>query len=154
MTGGSSNHVFLFKKPALFSLQVTTKSSHRVLCLLTILGPKCVTESFCKQIYFVFSFFILFQAHKRPNHGPLLCPRFLSHMTARPEDLRPPCVPSSGSRPLPPPREKTAVTHALAAPKTQTLDGEAYRLNTCRFHTIAAPTGGGHGLFGLHRAAH
>ncbi|XP_077956631.1 uncharacterized protein LOC120818181 isoform X3 [Gasterosteus aculeatus] len=62
-------------------------------------------------------------AHKRPNHGPLLCPRFLSHMTARPEDLRPPCVPSSGSRPLPPPREKTAVTHALAAPKTQTLDG-------------------------------
>ncbi|KAM8910570.1 uncharacterized protein AB9W97_006888 isoform 5-T5 [Spinachia spinachia] len=53
-------------------------------------------------------------AHGRPTHRPFLCPRFLSHMTSRPEDLRPPCFPSSRSRPLPPPQERT---------KTQMLDG-------------------------------
>ncbi|KAM6896130.1 uncharacterized protein PEZ65_021274 [Lycodopsis pacificus] len=70
-------------------------------------------------------------AHTAPHHRPLLCPRFLSHMKARPEDLRPPCFLSSKSRPLPPSQEKTAKTHTLAAPKTQTLDGY-FRLNADR----------------------
>ncbi|XP_037615723.1 uncharacterized protein LOC119482364 isoform X4 [Sebastes umbrosus] len=62
-------------------------------------------------------------AHDRPNHRPLLCPRFLSHMKARPEDLRPPCFLSSKSRPQPPSQGKTSITHSLTAPKTQTLEG-------------------------------
>lgn len=91
-----------------------------------------------------FSLLLVFQAHDRPNHRPFLCPRFLSHMKARPEDLRPPCFLSSKSRPQPPSQTKTLNTHTLTAPKTQTLEGEAYQQNTWFFHTIAATTGGGH----------
>ncbi|KAM7367245.1 hypothetical protein PAMP_015160 [Pampus punctatissimus] len=61
-------------------------------------------------------------AHVSLNHRPLLCPRFLSHMKARPEDLRPPCFLSSKSRPQPPSQGKTQNTHALTALKTQTLE--------------------------------
>ncbi|XP_044042403.1 uncharacterized protein LOC122871396 isoform X2 [Siniperca chuatsi] len=64
-----------------------------------------------------------YTAHDRPNHRPLLCPRFLSHMKARPEDLRPPCFLSSKSRPQPPSQGKTPNTHTLTAPKTQMLEG-------------------------------
>ncbi|XP_035536539.1 mucin-5AC-like [Morone saxatilis] len=63
-------------------------------------------------------------AHDRPNHRPLLCPRFLSHMKVRPEDLRPPCFLSSKSRLQPPSQGKTTYTHTLAAPKIQTLEGD------------------------------
>ncbi|XP_049422781.1 uncharacterized protein LOC125882878 isoform X1 [Epinephelus fuscoguttatus] len=65
-----------------------------------------------------------YSPHDRPNHRPLLCPRFLSHMKARPEDLRPPCFLNSKSRPQPPSQGKTPTTHTLAAPKTQTLEGD------------------------------
>ncbi|XP_056281227.1 uncharacterized protein C6orf132 isoform X2 [Pseudoliparis swirei] len=61
--------------------------------------------------------------HHRPAQRPAPCPRFLSHMKARPSDLGPPRFPSSESRPPPPSREEAAKTHALAAPRTQTLDG-------------------------------
>ncbi|XP_067438024.1 uncharacterized protein [Thunnus thynnus] len=61
--------------------------------------------------------------HASPNHRPLLCPRFLSHMKARPEDLRPPCFLSSKSRPQPPSQGRTQNTNALTALKTQTLEG-------------------------------
>ncbi|XP_027147733.1 uncharacterized protein LOC113748379 [Larimichthys crocea] len=44
-------------------------------------------------------------------------------MKARPEDLRPPCFLSSGSRPQPPSQGKTTSMHTLAAPETQTLEG-------------------------------
>ncbi|XP_040008635.1 uncharacterized protein LOC120803793 [Xiphias gladius] len=62
-------------------------------------------------------------AHARPLYRPLLCPRFLSHMKARPEDLRPPCFLSTKSRRQPPSQGKTLNTHILPAPKTQTLAG-------------------------------
>ncbi|XP_030296066.1 nascent polypeptide-associated complex subunit alpha, muscle-specific form-like isoform X2 [Sparus aurata] len=61
--------------------------------------------------------------HERPRHRPLLCPRFLSHMRARSEDLRPPCSLNSKSRPQPPSQGRTTSTHTLAALRTQTLDG-------------------------------
>ncbi|XP_054481033.1 uncharacterized protein LOC129112825 [Anoplopoma fimbria] len=64
-----------------------------------------------------------YAAHHRPHHRPLVCPRFLSHMKARPEDLRPPCYLSAKSRPLPPSQDRMAKTHTLTAPKTQTLEG-------------------------------
>ncbi|KAK2859163.1 hypothetical protein Q5P01_003783 [Channa striata] len=65
-----------------------------------------------------------YTTHAHPNHLPFLCPRFLSHMKARPEDLRPPCFLSSISRPQPPSLGKTQDTHVLVAPpKTQTLEG-------------------------------
>ncbi|TDG96573.1 hypothetical protein EPR50_G00230120 [Perca flavescens] len=67
-----------------------------------------------------------YTAHDRPNHRPLLCPRFLSHMKVRPEDLRPPCFLSSKSRPQPPSQGKTPKTHTLTAPKTQTSEGYFY----------------------------
>ncbi|KAG7225574.1 hypothetical protein INR49_004980 [Caranx melampygus] len=41
-------------------------------------------------------------AEARPPYRPSLCPRFLSHMKVRPDDLRPPCSLSSRSRPQPP----------------------------------------------------
>ncbi|XP_032361514.1 histone-lysine N-methyltransferase 2D [Etheostoma spectabile] len=76
-----------------------------------------------------------YTAHDRPNPRPLLCPRFLSHMKARPEDLRPPCFLSSKSRPQPPSQGKTPKTHTPTAPKTQTLEGYFYlnpgRRRTC-----------------------
>ncbi|XP_026183221.1 uncharacterized protein LOC113142419 isoform X2 [Mastacembelus armatus] len=61
--------------------------------------------------------------HVHPTHRPSLCPRFLSHMKARPEDFRPPCFPSSKSGPWPPSQQKIQNTHILAAPKTHTLEG-------------------------------
>lgn len=81
------------------------------------------------------SLFLVLQVHERPRHRPLLCPRFLSHMRAHSEDLRPPCSLSSKSRPQPPSRGGTTSTHTLAALRTQTLDGEAYQHNTWCFHT-------------------
>ncbi|XP_041637040.1 uncharacterized protein LOC121505638 [Cheilinus undulatus] len=59
-------------------------------------------------------------AHNRPHHPPLLCPRFLSHMEAHPEDLRPPPFLSSKSRPLPLSQGRRPVTKTLTA---QTLEG-------------------------------
>ncbi|KAE8281300.1 hypothetical protein D5F01_LYC20278 [Larimichthys crocea] len=64
-----------------------------------------------------------YTARDRRAPRPCLCPRFLSHMKARPEDLRPPCFLSSGSRPQPPSQGKTTSMHTLAAPETQTLEG-------------------------------
>lgn len=83
------------------------------------------------------STFPLLQAHASPNHRPLLCPRFLSHMKTRPEYLRPPCFLSSKSRPQPPSQGKTQNTNTLTALKTQTLEGEAYQQNTWCFHTTS-----------------
>ncbi|KAI3366626.1 hypothetical protein L3Q82_009313 [Scortum barcoo] len=82
-----------------------------------------------------------YTAHDRPNHRPLLCPRFLSHMKARPEDLRPPCFLSSKSRPQPPSQGKTANTHTLLVPKTQTLEG-CFHLNPGRRRNNALIAGG------------
>ncbi|XP_069376123.1 histone-lysine N-methyltransferase 2D isoform X2 [Paralichthys olivaceus] len=54
-------------------------------------------------------------------YRPLLCPRFLSHMKARPEDLRPPCLQSSRPQPL---SQGTKLhTHVLVAPKTRGPEG-------------------------------
>lgn len=64
-----------------------------------------------------------FQPPPRPHPGPSLCPRFLAHMKARPEDLRPPCFLSSRPRPQPPSQARTTSTHVLAAPRTQMLEG-------------------------------
>nr|XP_020443312.1 uncharacterized protein LOC109952528 isoform X2 [Monopterus albus] len=64
-----------------------------------------------------------YTAHVRPNHHLSLCPRFLSHMKARPEDSRPPCFLSSKSGPQPPSQGKTQNTRIHAAPKTQVLQG-------------------------------
>ncbi|XP_034719463.1 uncharacterized protein LOC117938729 [Etheostoma cragini] len=87
-----------------------------------------------------------YTAHDHPNHRPLMCPRFLSHMKARPEDLRPPCFLSSKSRPQPPSQGKTLKTHTLTAPKTQTSEGYFYlnpgrRRNSVQIagrHSVAA----------------
>ncbi|XP_067347127.1 uncharacterized protein [Channa argus] len=64
-----------------------------------------------------------YTTRENPIHLPFLCPRFLSHMKARPEDLSPPCFLGSKSIPQPPSLGKTRDTHVLAAPKTQTLEG-------------------------------
>ncbi|XP_056224218.1 uncharacterized protein LOC130163822 isoform X4 [Seriola aureovittata] len=72
-----------------------------------------------------------FTAQARPVCRPLLCPRFLSHMKARPEDFRPPCFLSTKSRVQPPPQGKTLHTHILAAPKTQAPEG-SFRLSPDR----------------------
>lgn len=78
---------------------------------------------------------LFFQAHPRPVYRPSPCPRFLSHMKARPEDLRPPCFLSTKSRPQPPSQGRTLNTRILPAPRTQALEGEAYQQNTWCFHT-------------------
>ncbi|XP_029318070.1 protein transport protein SEC31-like [Cottoperca gobio] len=67
-----------------------------------------------------------YTAPDRPNHRPLLCPRFLSHMNARPEDLRPPCFLSSKSRLQPPSQEKMLNTHTLTAARTRALEGHVH----------------------------
>lgn len=114
----------------------------------------CRYGNILKIVYLFIYLFIVFQAHDRPYHRPSLCPRFLSHMKARPEDLRPPCFLSSKSRQQPPFQGKTSNTHTFPALKTQTLEGEAYQQNTWCFHTITATTGGGHWLLWLHSSAH
>ncbi|XP_034433795.1 uncharacterized protein LOC117757120 isoform X2 [Hippoglossus hippoglossus] len=62
-----------------------------------------------------------YTARARPTYRPLQCPRFLSHMKARPEDLRPAGFQSS--RPQPPSQGTKLHTHVLAAPKTRVLEG-------------------------------
>ncbi|XP_018552775.2 uncharacterized protein LOC108897564 [Lates calcarifer] len=64
-----------------------------------------------------------YTAHPRPVYRPSPCPRFLSHMKARPEDLRPPCFLSTKSRPQPPSQGRTLNTRILPAPRTQALEG-------------------------------
>ncbi|CAB1456109.1 unnamed protein product [Pleuronectes platessa] len=62
-----------------------------------------------------------YTARARPTHRPLQCPRFLSHMKVRPEDLRPAGFQSS--RPQPPSQGTRLHTHVLAAPKHPSAGG-------------------------------
>nr|XP_043876578.1 uncharacterized protein LOC122766049 isoform X1 [Solea senegalensis] len=62
----------------------------------------------------------------RPVSRPSLCPRFLSHMRARPEDFRPPCFQNFKSRPEPrsPSAARTPSAHAsFTTPQTPALEG-------------------------------
>ncbi|XP_054862585.1 uncharacterized protein LOC118469314 [Amphiprion ocellaris] len=61
--------------------------------------------------------------HDRPAHRPSLCPRFLSHMKARPEALIPPRYLSSKSVQQLPSQGKEQNPPAVAAPKTHMLAG-------------------------------
>ncbi|XP_071358591.1 uncharacterized protein [Trachinotus anak] len=97
-------------------------------------GPRSAQHAHRRPIYMSFvSKAILwdrglchYTAQARPVYRPLLCPRFLSHMKARPEDLRPPCFLSAKSRPQPPSQGKMLHTHILAAPETQVLEGSSH----------------------------
>ncbi|XP_060925151.1 histone-lysine N-methyltransferase 2D isoform X2 [Limanda limanda] len=62
-----------------------------------------------------------YTARARPTYRPLQCPRFLSHMKAHPEDLRPAAFQSS--RPQPPSQGTRLHTHVLAAPNTRVPEG-------------------------------
>ncbi|CAJ1054513.1 uncharacterized protein LOC122871396 isoform X4 [Xyrichtys novacula] len=65
-----------------------------------------------------------YTAHDHQHHSPLFCPRFLSHMKSRPEDLNPPRFLSSRTRPQPPSQGRMQFTHSLPALKTLTLEGD------------------------------
>ncbi|XP_035762530.1 uncharacterized protein LOC102781111 isoform X2 [Neolamprologus brichardi] len=63
-----------------------------------------------------------YTAHGRPAFCTSLCPRFLSHMKARPKDFRPPYYRSSKfTQQRPPSHGKVQNTHTSTAPKSQML---------------------------------
>ncbi|XP_019202854.1 uncharacterized protein LOC102082573 isoform X4 [Oreochromis niloticus] len=63
-----------------------------------------------------------YTAHGRPAFCTSLCPRFLSHMKARPKDFSPPCYRSSKfTQQRPPSQGKVQNTHTSTAPKSQML---------------------------------
>lgn len=75
--------------------------------------------------FFVCLFCFLLQAHGRPAFCTSLCPRFLSHMKARPKDFCPPYYRSSKfTQQRPSSHGKVQNTHASTAPKSQMLQGE------------------------------
>ncbi|XP_065807649.1 uncharacterized protein [Labrus bergylta] len=87
-------------------------------------------RGFCQQV-----------AHDHPDHRPLFCPRFLSHMKARPEDLRPPRFLSSKSRQQPSSQGRKSIAHTLTALKTQTLEGN-FQLPDRRRNVVPNQVGG------------
>lgn len=77
------------------------------------------------MVFFVCLFCFLLQAHGRPAFCTSLCPRFLSHMKARPKDFCPPYYRSSKfTQQRPSSHGKVQNTHASTAPKSQMLQGE------------------------------
>ncbi|XP_028256316.1 uncharacterized protein LOC114432486 [Parambassis ranga] len=76
---------------------------------------------------------------ERPVHRPSLCPRFLSHMKACPEDFRPPYFLSSKSKPQPLPQERTHA-HTLTAP--QVLSEGRCHFNPTRRRGITGQSAG------------
>lgn len=78
-----------------------------------------------QMVFFVCLFCFLLQAHGRPAFCTSLCPRFLSHMKARPKDFCPPYYRSSKfTQQRPSSHGKVQNTHASTAPKSQMLQGE------------------------------
>lgn len=82
-------------------------------------------KSISNGFFFVCLFCFLLQAHGRPAFCTSLCPRFLSHMKARPKDFCPPYYRSSKfTQQRPSSHGKVQNTHASTAPKSQMLQGE------------------------------
>ncbi|XP_062239128.1 serine/arginine repetitive matrix protein 1 isoform X2 [Platichthys flesus] len=79
-----------------------------------------------------------YTACARPMYRPLQCPRFLSHMKIRPEDLRPAGFQSC--RPQPPSQGTRLHTHVLAAPNISLPEGCLHLSPDRRRHVV--PSGG------------